>query len=362
MKNNIKKIKNSINKFIAVFMSVLLVIVLIPHTTYAADSRYIYLHISLDGTPNVRDMGDFTATSLTTGKVYAFSNTYQNAPNNSIEFKVNVPTDAYRLEAVNDNVVYEYTIDLNNHTNDVATSARMFSVNAYDGDELIDVQYVRYGYKSKTPYTPVKDGYVFDKWVKADGVTPHYFSTIATTTNVYATWTEMPQYDAVIDVTINGSNPTENVQKIANDLGTFELVNVERTDRVYSLTLNSDLSYSTQLPNGEYRILWNGKPLQSYNENIVINDDDDLVIINFNVFHYMVDGVEYENVYVEQGTSTDKIFYIPQKNGHSFAGWYSEPEQNNLFDFNTKITEETFVYAGFEESDDDEILYNLFEK
>ena len=84
-----------LKKSISIIMSVILIMVLMPEKPFAEELRDIYLHVSLDDSPEVTVLGDFTAESLTTGDVYTFEYTGNYAPNNCMEFKIKVPVDVY---------------------------------------------------------------------------------------------------------------------------------------------------------------------------------------------------------------------------------------------------------------------------
>ena len=333
-------------------MSVVLIVVMMPFSIVAQETRNIYLEISLNDSSSVYKLGNFIATSLTTGKTYRFNNTGEYTADNKVKYKVSVPVDEYIISAENDNTLYEYTVDMNEQLGDFTTSVRMFSVDSYDGEKIIYTQYVQYGDSAKIPNVPIKVGSVFDKWVKDDGVTEYDFGVVYSATKIYSVWLEEPQYDGIVNITINNSKPTENINLIASELGEYKLVDVNDPERVYSLTFNEDLTYSTKLPNGKYKILRNDAPLEIHNENIVINNSKDIVTIDFDVIHYIYDSIEIDKAYVEHGAKATKTFLRPTKSGYSFSGWFCEPEQNQLYDFNSIITGNTFVYAGFEEDNE----------
>ncbi len=47
--------------------------------------------------------------------------------------------------------------------------------------------------------------------------------------------------------------------------------------------------------------------------------------------------------------------WVPEKEGHSFVGWFGEPSLNHKFDFNNPITANTSVFAGFSAAAVDDI-------
>lgn len=61
---------------------------------------------------------------------------------------------------------------------------------------------------------------------------------------------------------------------------------------------------------------------------------------------FMDDKTVLKTVEVNEGETVAK--YIPEKSGgYEFVDWFATPSKNHAFDFNTKITEDIRIYAGF---------------
>lgn len=66
----------------------------------------------------------------------------------------------------------------------------------------------------------------------------------------------------------------------------------------------------------------------------------------FTVTFYDADGTTVLNtVEVADGSTVEE--YTPEKEGYIFAGWFGTPQLNHAYDFNTAITADTSIFAGF---------------
>lgn len=64
------------------------------------------------------------------------------------------------------------------------------------------------------------------------------------------------------------------------------------------------------------------------------------------VTFYDSDGTTVlQTVEAEDGALLEE--YVPEKEGYTFAGWFATPQMSHRFDFETAITEDTSVFAGF---------------
>lgn len=64
------------------------------------------------------------------------------------------------------------------------------------------------------------------------------------------------------------------------------------------------------------------------------------------VTFYDSDGTTVlQTVEVEDGALLEE--YVPEKEGYTFAGWFATPQMSHRFDFETAITQNTSVFAGF---------------
>ena len=100
-----------------------------------------------------------------------------------------------------------------------------YTVSFYDNDRLYDTDtpqapqiILKDNFAAKPATDPVKDGYIFEKWVKENDATTEFDfnSPIASQTNVYASWKSEDKPDAykvTIEVYLDGKKWTENCTK-----------------------------------------------------------------------------------------------------------------------------------------------------
>lgn len=339
-----------IKQFISIMLSIILVIVSVPENAYAADDLVIYFDILLNDDNDVRILGDFYAENTDTGMTYDFVQTGTIGQNNSSRFQVYVPAGVYELKARNENVQYSFDLDMNDHPNGVLTSARFFSVDIMDGTDVIDTRYIRYGHYFQRPSeVPEKHGYVFDKWMDENDAEAEFPKEIVSHYAIYATWTEAPRYNADINIQIDEDNQIETAESLIEKLGSFTLWEINSNVNSYGMTPEDGMSYGASVPPGEYGVLWNGERLESHMDTLVITDADNSIDIEFNSVHYMDGEDELFVLYGENGAKVPSSATIPSKDGHSFEGWVTEDEGDVPFDFDSLLTEETYIFADFEE-------------
>lgn len=64
------------------------------------------------------------------------------------------------------------------------------------------------------------------------------------------------------------------------------------------------------------------------------------------VTFYDSDGTTVLNTLeVEEGTLLEE--YVPEKDGFIFTGWFATPQMSHRFDFETEVTQDTALFAGF---------------
>ncbi len=75
---------------------------------------------------------------------------------------------------------------------------------------------------------------------------------------------------------------------------------------------------------------------------------------------FVSDGSVIRTEYLFDGESIDK-YYPTEKAGYMFAGWYTDAEFTNIFNFNAVITEDTTLYAKWLETSCDTIIIETIE-
>ncbi len=222
-----------------------------------------------------------------------------------------------------------------------------YTVSFYDHDTLYDTdtpqapQIILKDNIAAKPADPVKDGYIFEKWVKENDATTEFdFSnSITSQTNVYASWKsdDKPDtYKVTIEVYLDGKKWTENCTK------TFVL---KATD---SGKLTSNLGAVAE---GQYDIYELSAGEIDTNVDVTISGADASARIDYYTVQFVDENVPYGNdtpqkpqiILKEQHASEPEA---PTKEGFIFAGWKEILESDLLYDFeNITITNTINLHA-----------------
>lgn len=228
-----------------------------------------------------------------------------------------------------------------------------YTVSFYDHDTLYDTdtpqapQIILKDNIAAKPADPVKDGYIFEKWVKENDATTEFDfnNPIISPTNVYASWKSDDKPDAykvTIEVYLDGKKWTENCTK------TFAL---KATD---SGELTSNLS---AVADGQYDIYEISAGEIDTNVDVTISGADASARIDYYTVQFVDENVPYGNdtpqkpqiILKEQHASEPEA---PTKEGFIFAGWKEILESDLLYDFeNTTITNTINLYAAWTPAD-----------
>ena len=229
-----------------------------------------------------------------------------------------------------------------------------YTVSFYDNDRLYDTDtpqapqiILKDNFAVKPATDPVKDGYIFEKWVTTNGATTEFEfnSPIASQTNVYASWKSDDKPDAckvTIEVYLDGKKWTENCTK------TFAL---KATD---SGELTSNLSAVAE---GQYDIYEISAGEIDTNVDVTISGADASARIDYYTVQFVDENVPYGNdtpqkpqiILKEQHASEPEA---PTKEGFIFAGWKEILESDLLYDFeNITITNTINLYATWTPAD-----------
>lgn len=228
-----------------------------------------------------------------------------------------------------------------------------YTVSFYDHDTLYDTdtpqapQIILKDNIAAKPADPVKDGYIFEKWVKENDATTEFDfnNPIISQTNVYASWKSDDKPDAykvTIEVYLDGKKWTENCSKIfalkAKDSG----------------KLTSNLSAVAE---GQYDIYEISAGEIDTNVDVTISGADALARIDYYTVQFVDENVPYGNdtpqkpqiILKEQHASEPEA---PTKEGFIFAGWKEILESDVLYDFeNITITNTINLYAAWTPAD-----------
>ncbi len=228
-----------------------------------------------------------------------------------------------------------------------------YTVSFYDHDTLYDTdtpqapQIILKDNIAAKPADPVKDGYIFEKWVKENDATTEFDfnNPIISPTNVYASWKSEDKpgaYKVTIEVYLDGKKWTENCTK------TFAL---KATD---SGKLTSNLS---AVADGQYDIYEISAVEIDTNVDVTISGADAFARIDYYTVQFVDENVPYGNdtpqkpqiILKEQHASEPEA---PTKEGFIFAGWKEILESDVLYDFeNITITNTINLYAAWTPAD-----------
>ena len=201
-----------------------------------------------------------------------------------------------------------------------------YKVTFYNGTEVVESQNVIYGYNAKVPAAPEKTGAKFNGWYLDEGLTVafDFGSIIEKDTSLYAGWVNESQ------VVFKDGDNTLSTQSVQNG----SLAKVPTVPNIAGKTFNGWYADKALTQPFDFGTRINA-PTTIYagfvkTFNVSFKDG------NEELFSYQVsDG---KNVEVPQE---------PNVEGKVFNGWYKNAECTQAFDFGTKITAPTSVYAKF---------------
>ena len=197
-------------------------------------------------------------------------------------------------------------------------------------------------YAVKPSADPVKNGFLFEKWVTANGSAEEFdFSAqkITAPTAIYASWTPVNQpdeYKVIIEVYLDGEKWIENCPK------TFAL------KAKSSGALTSDLN---AVAGGQYDIYEISAGETDTNVDIDVSGADASARIDYYTIQFLDENIPYGNDTPQKPQIILKGQYAsqpeaPNKEGYTFSGWKTGLESDVLYDFeNTVITDKVSLHA-----------------
>ncbi len=197
-------------------------------------------------------------------------------------------------------------------------------------------------YAVKPSADPVKNGFLFEKWVTVNGSEEEFdFSAqkITAPTAIYASWTPVNQpdeYKVIIEVYLDGEKWIENCPK------TFAL------KAKSSGALTSDLN---AVAGGQYDIYEISAGETDTNVDIDVSGADASARIDYYTIQFLDENIPYGNDTPQKPQIILKGQYAsqpeaPNKEGYTFSGWKTGLESDVLYDFeNTVITDKVSLHA-----------------
>ncbi|MDE6363238.1 MAG: leucine-rich repeat protein [Lachnospiraceae bacterium] len=191
---------------------------------------------------------------------------------------------------------------------------------------------------------PVKEGFLFEKWITANGAATEFEfanQTITTPTSVYAGWTPAEQpderYKVLLEIYLDGEKWTENCPKSF----VLKLKNTEAFTTDFNAAANGQYDIYEETSTGKI----------DTNVDVDVNGADASARIDYYTIQFVDENIPY-------GMDTPQRPQIilkgqhaaepeaPSKEGFSFAGWKTVLESDVLYDFaNTAITDKISLYA-----------------
>ncbi|SKB51427.1 Listeria/Bacterioides repeat-containing protein [Lachnospiraceae bacterium] len=232
------------------------------------------------------------------------------------------------------------------------------------GEPIPENQTVSYNGKVQRPEDPKKSGSRFDGWFTTDGGTELYnFDTPVTAgMTLYAGWTseyklKFDVHDVTTDTFFGEESPVKYDLTLEDAEGVKEHVTVSSdgipviADTKYSfsaITVDDQYEYvGYRVGNGDT----NTNPVTAITGTITGNTEIvvDVKLREYTVsFNAMGGSPEPVDQSVRRGDKAKKPETDPKKAGHVFNGWYTEEAAQNEYDFNTPVSADMILYAGYE--------------
>ena len=250
-----------------------------------------------------------------------------------------------------------------------------------EGSAVAD-QAVDEGGKAVKPADPEREGYVFDGWfADADGTQSFDFdSAISSDVTVYAKWSKK---EVPVTISVTGSVTgvdAENKSQVWTDKTTLELPEgataadlsealFEQAGLVYDATPDTQYGWrlnSITSPDGRvlgtvdmgnnrwayWSLVVNGEYAQLGASSIVLKGGDDVSWVyevpeapaTHTVTFDAGEGSAVAAQKVEDGKAAAKPD-DPAREGYTFAGWYSDAECTQAYDFSTPVSGDVTLYA-----------------
>ena len=231
------------------------------------------------------------------------------------------------------------------------------------GGSVIDPITVEDGTKVTKPTDPTKEKYIFDGWYEDSTYTTPFDFEEAITRNrlVYAKWKVAPN---TINTVFSGVGGTYTVSFDANGGEQGPLNTPTTTSASYIVPIDTDFTIKAEPAYGytfkgwysarEDNSKWVEDKLLSSNATYTFTPEDDLNIMP------VFSPVDHTVTFNTNGGSTvgnktvahNEVVSIPDeptKDGYTFAGWYADSTLTTEFDFNEPITDDTTLYAKWDE-------------
>lgn len=201
-----------------------------------------------------------------------------------------------------------------------------------DGGSTVDPQSPDYGGLAVEPATnPTKEGYFFEGWY-ADAKCTLAFNFAAAITGdtvIYAGWT-INTYTLTYNAGLNGSIEGTSPQVVNHG--------------------SSGSAVTAVADTGYHFVEWSDDSTQNPRTDVGVTADI-TVTATFTLNKYTVKFIDHDGSIIESilvdhgGTATGPS--DPSRTGWSLDNWYVDETCEDVFDFNTQITADTNIYAGY---------------
>ena len=215
---------------------------------------------------------------------------------------------------------------------------------ATDGGSAIKAQTIEKDGKANRPETdPTKEGFTFEGWYADKELTKafNFDSLITKDTTVYAKWEEDSKVFTVTFDTDGGSEiEAQTVEKDA------------KVERPETDPTKEGFTFEGWYADKELTKAFNFDSLITKDTTIYAKWEEDPKA--FTVTFATDGGSEIEAQTVDKDGKAMRPETDPTKEGFTFEGWYGDKERTKAFDFDTVITEDTTIYAKWEEDSEED--------
>ncbi len=208
-----------------------------------------------------------------------------------------------------------------------------------NGGSAVDPQTVNQGDTASEPEDPTRDGHSFAGWFSDEALnTPYTFSAaVNEDITLYAAWTENTRATVTVSFDSNGGSAVD-PQTI--DQGATPSKPEDPTRDGHSFAgwysdkaLNTPYTFSTAVSEDiTLYAAWTENPQAT----VTVSFDSN-------------GGSAVDPQTIDRGATPSKP-EDPTRDGHSFAGWYSDKALNTPFTFSTAVSEDITLYAAWTEN------------
>ncbi|MDR1377217.1 MAG: InlB B-repeat-containing protein [Synergistaceae bacterium] len=227
------------------------------------------------------------------------------------------------------------------HNVNPSTEYRTVTFNSDGGNYTPTSQSVGIGYTVEEPTPPTKDGYVFDGWYWNEKMWDFGSDTVTENMTLIARWRNPNQTTYTVTFnSVGGSSVLS--QNVAHGGRAIRPTNPTR----------SGYTFSGWYSDSAYNNLWDFDTVMTGNITLYARWTPTESQTTHTVTFNSVGGNSMSSQTVAFGGKATRPAN-PTRSGYIFAGWYSDSTYNNLWDFDTVVTDNITLYAKWTPGGDD---------